>query len=119
MAILDIVLYPDDPLTRKAASIDDVGPEVATLASDMIETMAAYDGVGLAGPQVGVAERIVVIREPEHEPMCLVNPEILDAAGDADEEEGCISLPYLYATVRRAEHVRCPGGGRAGPAGCV
>lgn len=108
MAVLDIVLYPDGPLTQKAAPYDVVGPEVAALAQDMYETMVAYDGVGLAGPQVGISKRILVACPPDGEPMCLVNPEISVMQGREEGEEGCLSLPSVYAKVPRAVriHVR-------------
>lgn len=108
MAVLDIVLYPDDPLTKKATPYDVVGPEVAQLAADMYETMTAYEGVGLAGPQVGVSKRILVAHPPDGEPVCLVNPEITDMQGREEGEEGCLSLPNVYAKVPRATriHVR-------------
>ena len=77
MAILNLVLYPDDPLLRPAEPYDTIGPEVAKLAEDMFETMYTYTGVGLAGPQVGVSKQIITLHDPDSEPMCLVNPEIL------------------------------------------
>lgn len=106
MAVRDIVIFPDDPLTRKAKPIEVFGPELVRLAADMIETMDVNDGVGLAGPQVGVSRRILVLREPEKEAMCLVNPEILAFDGEETAEEGCLSLPHLYAQVSRAKRIR-------------
>lgn len=106
MAVLDIVLYPDDPLTQKAEPYETIGPEVAELAQNMFETMYAFEGVGLAGPQVGVSKRIFVLREPEGAEMCLVNPEISDPEGSELGEEGCLSIPQVYAMVTRATSVR-------------
>lgn len=106
MAILNIVLYPDDPLTKVAKPFGRIGPDVAKLAADMFDTMYAYEGVGLAGPQVGISKRIVVIHEPEGDPICLVNPEILEADGEETAEEGCLSLAEIYAPVSRATRVR-------------
>lgn len=108
MAILDIVLYPDDPLTQEAEPVQDMGPALAELARDMLDTMYAYEGVGLAAPQVGVSKRIFVLREPEGEEMCLVNPEIIESDGRELGEEGCLSMPRVYAMVPRATriHVR-------------
>ena len=108
MAILDIVLYPDDPLMKKAGPFDAITSEVADLAHDMIETMLTYEGVGLAGPQVGLSKRIFVLCEPDGEPMCLVNPEVAIIEGREEGEEGCLSLPQVYAMVPRATriHVR-------------
>ena len=65
MAIRDIVLYPDGPLTGKAQPFDGFGPEVEELAADLFETMETYDGCGLAGPQIGLDKRIFVLQEPE------------------------------------------------------
>ena len=108
MAVLDIVLYPDAPLTEKAEPYDSVGPDMPQLASDMFETMEAYDGVGLAGPQVGLKKRIVVLHAPDEEPLCLINPELSGMEGCVEGEEGCLSLPQVFAVVPRAEklHVR-------------
>lgn len=110
MAILDLVLYPDDPLTQVAEPYDGVGPDMQALAADMLETMHFYEGVGLAGPQVGLAKRVFVYMDPDTgEEFCLVNPEILESEGLQRGEEGCLSLPRLYAEVPRAERVRVRG----------
>ena len=110
MAILDIVLYPDDPLTRAAEPYESVEPEAAALAADMFETMDTFDGSGLSGPQVGVTKRIFVLRDPETgRKICLINPELSEMEGNVEGEEGCLSLPYVYANVRRAQRVRVRG----------
>lgn len=110
MSVLNIVLYPDEPLTRKADPYTEVGPDVARLARDMIDTMHAADGVGLAGPQVGVAKRIFVYQEPDGEPHCLVNPEILKMEGCEEGEEGCLSMPRVYSDrIPRATYVEVKG----------
>ena len=106
MSILSIVLYPDDPLTQVAKAIETFGPELEKLAADMLETMHVYDGVGLAGPQVGLSQRILVLQEPEGEPMCLVNPQLSEFDGCEKGEEGCLSLPTVYADVPRAIRIR-------------
>jgi peptide deformylase len=106
MAVLDLVLYPDDPLTQKALPVEAVTDEYERLAANMLETMHAYEGVGLAGPQVGVSQRIFVLQEPEGKPMCFINPEILDREGSQDGEEGCLSLPHVYCAVPRATRIR-------------
>ena len=105
MSILNIVLYPDDPLTQTAEPYESVGPEIPALADDMLETMIAYEGVGLAGPQVGITKRIFVMREPDGDPMCLINPEILESEGEVVMEEGCLSLPHIFADVPRAQRI--------------
>ena len=107
MSVLNVVMYPDDPLTKKAEPFETIGPEVAKLAEDMLETMHAHDGVGLAGPQVGLAKRIFVMQPPDGDPLCLVNPEIISMEGSADGEEGCLSMPRVYSDrVPRATTVR-------------
>ncbi len=106
MALRNIVLYPDEPLTKVAEPFDGVVPGVLELAGDMFETMEVYDGVGLAGPQVGVSKRIIVLREPGGEEMCLINPVISEAEGSEKGEEGCLSLPEVFAQVERATHIR-------------
>lgn len=109
MAVREVVYYPNAPLLEKALPYDDIGEEVASLARDMIETMHAYEGVGLAGPQIGLARRIFVMHEPDGEPRCIVNPEILDKSGSALGEEGCLSMPRVYAQVPRATWVAVRG----------
>lgn len=110
MAVLNVVLYPDDPLTRKSTPIETFGPELLGLASDMLETMHAYDGVGLAGPQIGLAKRIFVYQEPGGEPGCLINPEFVAMEGREEGEEGCLSLPRVYSSrVPRATYVQVRG----------
>lgn len=99
MAMLDIVLYPDDPLTGKSEPYTEIDPELPKLADDMLETMRTFEGVGLAGPQVGLAKRIFVMREPDGDSMCLVNPEILDRDGHEEGEEGCLSTPKIYSLI--------------------
>ena len=107
MALLDIVLYPDPPLSEKAEPFDTIGPDAARLAADMFETMTEYDGCGLAGPQVGVTKCILVLRDPESgTEMCLINPEIYEAEGRESGEEGCLSFPHVYAMVPRARRIR-------------
>lgn len=109
MAIREIVLYPDAPLLQTAEPFDVIGPDVAILAKDMIDTMFAADGVGLAGPQIGIAKRIFVMCEPDGEPRCIVNPEILEKTGSELGEEGCLSMPKVYAQVPRATWLRLRG----------
>jgi peptide deformylase len=76
------------------------------LAEDMLETMHAYDGVGLAGPQIGIARRIFVMQPPDGEAICLVNPEIVTMEGRVEGEEGCLSMPRVYSDrVPRATYV--------------
>lgn len=106
MALMDILVYPDAPLKEVALPVVKFGPELKKLAEDMLETMDAGNGVGLAGPQVGLRQQIFVLCEPDGEPMCLVNPEIVEMDGKAYGEEGCLSLPELWAQVPRATRIR-------------
>jgi len=109
MAVRDVILYPDFPLLEKAAPVEDIGPEIARLVADMYQTMDAYDGCGLAAPQVAIQKRLLVLREPDaQQPMCLINPEITDAEGAEVGEEGCLSIPSIFAPVSRYSriHVR-------------
>lgn len=107
MAILNLVLYPDAPLRDVAEPYreDEFGLSLSRLAENMLETMRTYDGVGLAGPQIGVSRRIFVLQEPHGEPMVFVNPEILGREGTEVAEEGCLSLPDIFAPVQRAARV--------------
>ncbi|MER3437203.1 MAG: peptide deformylase [Chloroflexota bacterium] len=113
MAILDIVLEGDPRLRQKALKIRAVDESIRRLARDMHETMDAAPGVGLAGPQVGVMRRIIVVHVPEgyqgeDEPeirMTLVNPEILKAQGREIDTEGCLSIPGWVGDVPRAQRI--------------
>ncbi len=103
---MHIVLYPDAPLREKAAPVEHFGPKLSKLAEEMVDIMMNSDGVGLAAPQVGISRQILVLCEPESDPVCLVNPEIVEQEGNAYGEEGCLSLPGLYASVPRATRIR-------------
>lgn len=105
MSVLNVVLYPDDPLTKTSAPVESFGPGLAELAASMFETMYAFDGVGLAAPQVGLEKRLFVLQEPEGEKMCLVNPEITEREGEEFGQEGCLSLPDIYVQVPRATRI--------------
>lgn len=106
MAVRKVIYYPDDPLTRKAKRVQTFGPRLAKLVQEMFETMCAYEGVGLAAPQVGVSQRVFVLCEPQGEPICLVNPELSDLEGSELSEEGCLSMPRIFADVPRATRLR-------------
>ena len=102
MAVKEIILYPDDPLRKKAKPFTKIGPEVQALAADLFETIEAYDGCGLAGPQVGILKRIIAVHEHDQDlRLCLLNPEIYATEGQQVAEEGCLSIPYIYAPVAR------------------
>ena len=108
MSRLDILHFPDPRLRRRAESVGVVDDHVRRLIDDMFETMYDAPGIGLAAPQVNVAKRVVTIdiSEDRSGPLCLVNPEIQSASGEAETEEGCLSVPGVYDTVKRPERVR-------------
>jgi peptide deformylase len=106
--ILPILEYPDPRLKKVAARVTDFGPDLVKLARDMAETMYAAPGVGLAATQVDVHKRVIVIdlSETKDDLLVLVNPEIVEADGEAECEEGCLSVPGYYDKVTRAARVR-------------
>jgi peptide deformylase len=109
MAILPIRKVPDPILRQKAKRVKIVDNSISKLAKDMIETMQAASGAGLAGPQVGVPLRIVTIGIPEKEPIVLVNPQIVRKSGERTIEEGCLSIPGYIGEVKRAISVTVKG----------
>lgn len=119
MALLEIKRYPEKVLREKALPVLDIDREIQRLVDDMIETMYAAPGIGLAAPQVGISKRIIVIdvsiKEGEKTPLIvLVNPEIINTEGEIESEEGCLSLPGYITTVKRAERVIVRGLNRDG-----
>lgn len=108
MARLEILEYPDKRLRLKAEPVDEVNEEIRSLVSDMLETMYAAAGIGLAATQVNVRKRLLVIdvSEARNEPYVLINPEIVQTEGTIDSEEGCLSVPDVFDYVERAERIR-------------
>ena len=106
--ILPILEYPDPRLKKVAARVADFGPDVLKLVRDMAETMYSAPGVGLAATQVDIHKRVIVIdiSETKDDLRVLVNPEILEAEGEAECEEGCLSVPGYYDKVTRAARIR-------------
>ena len=111
MSVLEIRMFGDPVLREPAEPVESFDDELRALVADMMETMYAAEGVGLAGPQVGVARRVFVydVREPEHPPGAIVNPRVVAREGSTKEEEGCLSVPGLTALVERAERVVVEG----------
>lgn len=107
MAKLEILHYPDPRLRNKARPVEQVDDKISKVVDDMLETMYAAPGIGLAATQVNVAKQIVVIdlSENKDQPLCLINPQILLAAGEEETEEGCLSVPGVYEAVKRAESI--------------
>lgn len=107
MALLPILRYPDARLRKHAAIVDRVDDGIRKIIKDMAETMYAAPGIGLAATQMDIHLRIIVIdiSETHDELLVLVNPELIAASGEAEHEEGCLSVPGVYEKVRRAEHI--------------
>ena len=111
MAIREIITAPDPRLKQKSKPVEAVTDEIRALMDDMLETMYAAPGIGLAAIQIGVPKRVIVIdlahEGEEPRPMYFANPEIIEKADDtAPYEEGCLSVPGFYEEVERAEHIR-------------
>jgi peptide deformylase len=108
MAKLEILTFPDPRLRQQAKPVNQVDDDLRQFVDDMFETMYAAPGIGLAAVQVNVPKRVVVIdlSEDKNEPLCLINPEIVEKAGTEETEEGCLSVPGYFENVTRAERVR-------------
>lgn len=108
MTKLVILEYPDPRLRKKAAPVTAVDDALRQLADNMLETMYAARGVGLAATQVDVHKRLIVldVSESRDQPLVLINPELLLAEGSGPGEEGCLSLPGIYDKLTRATHIR-------------
>ena len=107
MALLDILVYPDPRLRRKALPVEFVDNEIRQLIHDMAETMYQAPGIGLAAPQVNVSKRVVVIdhSEERNELLVFINPVIHSRRGETETEEGCLSVPGIVEPVKRAEEI--------------
>jgi len=107
MALLEILKHPDARLRKKSIAVTEVTDEIRKVVDDMFETMYVAPGIGLASIQVNEPSSIVVIdvSEEKNEPLCLINPEIITSDGVEEHEEGCLSVPGIYESVKRAEQV--------------
>ena len=105
MALLTVRLYGDPALRQPAKPVEAVTPEIAQMLDDMMETMYQEVGVGLAATQVGIGLRMLVLDEGTGVGRTYVNPRIVDQGGEEVDEEGCLSLPGIYADVARAAWV--------------
>jgi peptide deformylase len=106
MAVLKVRRYGDPVLRRRAEPVPNVSAEVRRLVDDMIDTMYDEVGIGLAAPQIGVSLRLMVVGDEEGRgAQALVNPTITEQGGTVTAEEGCLSLPGIFAPVTRAEWV--------------
>jgi peptide deformylase len=108
MAILTILQYPDERLHTVASEVSEWTDEIRDLVRDMAQTMYAAPGIGLAATQVNVHKRIIVIDASEtHDNLyVLINPQIIATSGEADREEGCLSVPGVFEKVQRAEYIK-------------
>jgi peptide deformylase len=101
------VILGDEKLRQKAAPVKTIGPEYSKIAEDMVKALHDDDGVGLAGPQVGLMERIFVVHVHGGEPLAFINPSILETSQETVKyEEGCLSIPGQYAEVVRPKTVK-------------
>ena len=114
MTKLKLYEYPHPILKQKAEKVDKVDDELRRLLDDMLETMHAADGVGLAAPQVGVLRRLVVVEVEEGKPIFLINPEITYTSGEQEGTEGCLSVPGRAGVVLRPQKVTVKATGRDG-----
>jgi peptide deformylase len=105
MGILPIRIAGDPVLREKAKKVKKVDASILKLIDDMIDTMHAAPGVGLAAPQVGVSLRVVVIETPDDGLMALINPEVVKASGERQVMEGCLSVPGYQAEITRSRQV--------------
>lgn len=108
MSILTILEFPDKRLRTVAEEVTQVDDSIRTLVDDMLETMYAAKGVGLAATQVNVHKRVIVmdVSEDKNEPICLINPKIVEQCGTEESEEGCLSVPGFFEKVSRAEKIK-------------
>ncbi len=116
MTVLTVLHYPDDRLRTIAKPVATITDQTRQLVADMLETMYAENGIGLAATQVNVHQRVVVIdvSESRDQPLVLINPEIIAKSGDTTYEEGCLSVPQSYANVERAAEVTVKAQNSAG-----
>ena len=114
MAVLPILPAGSPLVHKKSKRVTRVDASIHRLLDDMVETMRAANGVGLAAPQVGVLLKMIVIELPEEGLIELINPEIIKATGEREVEEGCLCLPGYVGKIRRSEVVKAKGLNREG-----
>ncbi|KDE49479.1 peptide deformylase [Geobacillus sp. CAMR5420] len=115
MAVLSIVMHPNPILEQPCAPVTIFDRRLGRLLDDMYETMLAADGVGLAAPQIGVAEQVAVVDVgDEHGRIELINPVVIEARGEQVDVEGCLSFPGLFGEVPRAKFVNVRAQNRRG-----
>ena len=108
MSLLPILEFPDPRLRTKAQPVTEFGPELASLVESMFETMYAAPGIGLAATQVNVHKQLLVldVSEEKNQRIVLINPKIVASEGAQTYQEGCLSVPGIFADVDRADRIR-------------
>ncbi|MCF6253185.1 MAG: peptide deformylase [Thiomicrorhabdus sp.] len=116
MEKLDIVLYPEAGLREVCTPVAEMNDSLDKLIDDMLYTMYDAPGIGLAAPQVAVQQRLIVmdVSEKGNQPIVLINPEVVKSAGKLSWEEGCLSMPGIYATIKRPSDILVRGMDRDG-----
>jgi peptide deformylase len=114
MATLPILSFDSPLLRRKAKRVPAIDGSIQRLIDDMIETMKAAPGLGLAAPQVGIPLRVIVIELPGKEPFALINPEVVRRSGEREVLEGCLSVPGYRGDIKRSLSVTVKGQNRQG-----
>tara|TARA_B110000211_G_C13717858_1_gene394672 strand:+ start:109 stop:606 length:498 start_codon:yes stop_codon:yes gene_type:complete len=106
--ILDILKYPDKRLRTVAKPVESVTSEIKQQVDNMFDTMYDAPGIGLAATQVDFHQRIIVIDVSDscNQPLCLINPEIIEKNGEIEWEEGCLSVPNYYESIKRANEIK-------------
>ena len=107
---MSLVLYGDPVLNQRAKEIARVDQKTIDIAQCMIEVMDEHCGMGLAAPQVGISKRIIIVRAAEDkDPVALVNPRITSRTGIEEKDEGCLSIPGIVLSLKRAKQIRITG----------
>ena len=114
MTIIPIRIAPDPVLKQKAKRVRAIDGSVNKLIDNMLETMHAAPGIGLAAPQIGVPLRVIVIGIPEEEDIALINPQVVRRTGERLVNEGCLSIPGYVGEIKRAESVTVKGRDQTG-----
>jgi len=107
MALLETLHFPDPRLRTKAKPVKQVDNTVQKIVEDMFETLYEAPGIGLAATQVNIHRQIIVIdiSEKRNQPLCLINPKVLETKGEQSTEEGCLSVPGVFENIKRAKRI--------------
>lgn len=107
MALLPILQFPDPRLKLVAKPVETFGADIEKIYTDMLETMYETQGIGLAATQVNIQQRILIldISLDQTQPICMINPKLINAEGESNSEEGCLSFPGVFAKVKRSAKI--------------